>query len=308
MRAYVGVTDDQWFELLASTPNLDEVNFWQPSGSRGFHAIQPGEPFLFKLHAPNNFIVGGGFFAHATLLPVSLAWDCFGISNGVKTLNEMRSRIEHYRRAGTNAREDYTIGCLLLEQPFFFPRRDWIPVPSDWRPNIVQGRTYDLAAEPGKSLWLEVQARLAGRPTRLELPAVASPVEFGAPQVIRPRLGQGSFRVLVTDAYQRKCAMTGEKTLPVLEAAHIQGVAAGGTHSVSNGLLLRADLHTLFDRGYVTVTTDYRIEVSRRIREEFSNGRHYYALEGQQILQPEVEEFVPAKKALEWHHEHVFRG
>lgn len=308
VEAFVGVTDQEWFALLAAQPGLEEVNFWQPSGSRGFRALQPGEPFLFKLHAPNNFIVGGGFFAHATLLPVSLAWESFGIANGARTLMEMRTRVEKYRRAPENPVDDYTVGCILLEQPFFFSREEWIPVPSDWKPNIVQGRGYDLVEEPGKTLWLEVQARLAGRRVAEELPLIAESVQFGAPAVVRPRLGQGSFRVIVTDAYQRRCSMTGEKTLPVLEAAHIRGVAVGGSHSVSNGLLLRADLHTLFDRGYVTVTPDCRVEVSRRIREEFSNGRAYYALHGHGIERPVRDEFAPAVSALQWHNENVFRG
>ena len=47
--------------------------------------------------------------------------------------------------------------------------------------------------------------------------------------------------------------MTQERTLPVLEAAHINAYAHGGPHQLSNGLLLRSDLHTLFDRGYITV-------------------------------------------------------
>ena len=54
-----------------------------------------------------------------------------------------------------------------------------------------------------------------------------------------------------------------------------------------NGLLLRRDIHSLFDAGYVTVTPDFRFEVSRRIKEEFENGRHYYALHGQMINAPE---------------------
>jgi putative restriction endonuclease len=85
-------------------------------------------------------------------------------------------------------------------------------------------------------------------------------------EVIRPRLGQGAFRVLVTDAYQRRCAVTGERTLPVLESAHIKPYARSGPHSNNNGLLLRSDLHKLFDLGYITVTGDMRIEVSKRIK------------------------------------------
>lgn len=103
MQAYVGVTDEEWFKPLASRPGLEEANFWQPSGSRGFKALQPGEPFLFKLHSPNNFIVGGGFFAHSTLLPVSLAWESFGIANGAATLNDGEEEQSRKRGGGASA-------------------------------------------------------------------------------------------------------------------------------------------------------------------------------------------------------------
>jgi putative restriction endonuclease len=92
---------------------------------------------------------------------------------------------------------------------------------------------------------------------------------------VQPRLGQGAFRLLVTDAYQRRCAVTGERTLPVLDAAHTRPYAELGPHRLENGILLRKDLHALFDAGRVTVTPSLELRVSRRIREEFENGRDY---------------------------------
>ena len=83
MKSYVGVTDFDWFELLGRQHDLDEVNFWPPGGSRQFKALSAGNLFLFKLHSPRDFIVGGGIFAHSSLLPLSLAWSSFGIANGV---------------------------------------------------------------------------------------------------------------------------------------------------------------------------------------------------------------------------------
>lgn len=65
--------------------------------------------------------------------------------------------------------------------------------------------------------------------------------------------------------------------MPVLNAAHIKPYAEDGPHEVRNGLLLREDLHTLFDRGYMTITKDYRVEVSKRIKEDYGNGKEYYA-------------------------------
>ena len=73
VKLVIAVTDGDWFEHLRRWPNLPEVNFWAPSGAE-FRALQPGELFLFKLHAPRNFIVGDGVFAHANVLPCSLAW------------------------------------------------------------------------------------------------------------------------------------------------------------------------------------------------------------------------------------------
>jgi putative restriction endonuclease len=99
-----------------------------------------------------------------------------------------------------------------------------------------------------------------------------------------------------------------EKTLPALEAAHIRPYGDGGAHEARNGLLLRRDIHSLFDAGYVTVTPDLRFEVSRRIREEFENGKHYYALQGQKIELPVRAGQRPDRNFLTWHNENCFRG
>ena len=136
MKSFVGVTDNNWFDFLSSIPDIDEVNFWQPSGTFVFRALSPGEPFLFKLHSPLDYIVGGGFFAHSTTLPLTLAWDAFGNKNGASSFAGMKALIEKHRRSGPSA-VDYQIGCILLEQPFFLNREDWIPAPKDWKPNLT---------------------------------------------------------------------------------------------------------------------------------------------------------------------------
>ena len=303
MDAFVSVTDYDWYQSLIAQPGIDEVNFWKPGGQQGFSALPPGAPFLFKLHAPRNVVVGGGFYAHFTRLPISMAWEAFGPKNGAASLSELRARVERFRRIDSS-HDDYSIGCILLEQPFFFEQRDWIPAPSDWHPNIVQGKRYDLTAGVGRQLWDEVQSRLVARgPSRIAEPDLP---RYGSPVEVLPRLGQGSFRVVVTDAYERRCAITGERTLPALDAAHIKPYSAAGENRVSNGLLLRSDLHRLFDRGYLTVTPDLKVRVSRRIREEFENGRHYYAMDGSTLRVPNRREYQPESQALDWHSQMVF--
>lgn len=308
MRAYVGITDWDWFQFLRARPDIAEVNFWQPSGRHAFRALSLGEPFLFKLHAPRNFIVGGGFFAHFSLLPVSLAWRTFGEVNGAESFFEMRRRIEKYRRIAPQPFEDYVIGCIVLEEPFFLPRVRWIPAPADFSPNIVSGKGYDLASAEARELWeLVLEARAPGSERVAERATGVPGSMFGDPTLVTPRMGQGAFRVMVTDAYGRRCAVTGEKALPTLEAAHIRPVSAGGVHRLDNGLLLRSDVHALFDAGYVSVTPKYAIRVSRRLKEDFDNGEPYYPFDGRTISLPDRSAVRPAAEFLEWHAETVFR-
>ena len=79
-----------------------------------------------------------------------------------------------------------------------------------------------------------------------------------------------------------------------------------GAHDVTNGLLLRSDIHRLFDRGYVTVTPEYRFRVSGRLRDDYANGQAYYALQDRPIAVPANAGWRPSREALAWHGEQRF--
>ena len=305
MDLWVAVTDGNWFRFLRER-QPDEVNFWQPSAGRQSKKLTPGDLFLFKLHSPEDYVVGGGFFVRYTVLPCSLAWEAFGEKNGVSNVIEFQSRIQHYRQKSGAIPPDPEIGCNVLAEPFFLTKESWIPVPPDWKPNIVQGKTYNTDTETGASLWRELQERLARQiPENWSEDSAVAP-QYGSEYLARARLGQGAFRVLVTEAYHRRCAITGERTLPVLQASHIKPYAKSGPNRVQNGLLLRSDVHILFDKGLVTVTPEMRVEVSKRIKEEYENGREYYAYHGRSLTGPDSVSEYPKKEFLSWHNENVF--
>jgi putative restriction endonuclease len=97
--------------------------------------------------------------------------------------------------------------------------------------------------------------------------------------------------------------------LPVLEAAHIKPYAVSGPSYISNGLLLRSDLHKLFDSGYITITTGYKVEVSSKIKLEFENGKEYYRHQGQNLVAlPEKRENMPNPDYIDWHNSNIFKG
>jgi len=325
MRGYVANTDFDWFaHLRAIRPPIDEVNFWRPGSGTSFGALAPGEPFFFKLKAPHNAIGGFGYFAHFSRLPVSIAWEVYGEANGAWSYREIRERLVRIRsrfNRETDPKQDFWIGCILVNQPVFFGDREWVRVPEDFKGPTVQGKAYELSTGEGERIWMECLARAAGRPGWVapypvspDMPRVDRIADrpitagYGAPSTFRPRLGQRSFRVVVLDSYERRCSITNEKTLPALEAAHIRDYRDVQQHSITNGILFRADIHKLFDSGYVTVTPDYHFEVSRRIKEEFENGRDYYALHGSLIRLPHDAADRPSAESLIWHNEQRYLG
>ena len=85
-----------------------------------------------------------------------------------------------------------------------------------------------------------------------------------------------------------------------------QAVRSPASNHVQNGLLLTKEFHALFDAGYVSVTPDYEVRVSARLREDWENGHRYYPFDRQKLLSLLGEEARPSPEALEWHRERVF--
>jgi putative restriction endonuclease len=328
VQGWIATTDAGWYRTLlaeqqgrraarvaAGTGDADEdVNFWQPSGRRPM-SLPEGAPFVFKLKAPHRKICGFGLFVRFLPLPDWLAWDTFGRRNGVADLAELRARIQQIRaRNRIDAAAD--IGCNLVAQAVFFGPDAWVDPPADWADNIVTGKTYDLTVGEGRRVWRDCLAALGGEgvdslrrtPAReVDAPLWAGP-RFGADRVVTPRRGQAIFRAEVLHEYGRACALTGDHTLPVLDAAHVKPYEVGGEHALTNGLTLRTDVHRLFDRGYVTFDAEHKLVVSRRLAEEFANGRAYYALQGTRLAAPRSGEQGRPTAALAWHREHRFVG
>jgi putative restriction endonuclease len=202
-----------------------------------------------------------------------------------------------------------SIGCVAVTECVFFERGAWVDVPSTFKPQNLSGSVIDLEHGEGQQLWAACLERAAVHALVPEwVPSAFERQRHGEPQVITPRLGQGSFRLAVMEAYGGGCAVTGEHSMPALEAAHIRPYSEGGGHELPNGLVLRRDIHRLFDLGYVSIRPAGQFIVSPRLRTEFSNGHSYYALEGQQVHLPRRPEAAPDGALLAWHSETVFQS
>jgi len=312
MTGTIAITDYGWYEFLLAQRDLDEVNFWTPSSHFAFKG-QPGGPFFFKLKAEHRHaICGFAYFARYAALPDWLAWDSFEAKNGVPSLEALRERIGglrdsiQYRSTGpTNE-----IGCILLSQPVFFQRNAWAEGPTDWSRHNLRYKYYDIHSGEGLRIWNECKLRVTAQqstPFIGQATGVKENVErYGTPILVHPRLGQGIFRSAVMQAYSRACAVTHEHSLPALEASHIKPYGESGPREVSNGILLRADIHKLFDKGYITITPQYKIEVSPRLKLDYDNGRTYYPLQGNRSALPESQTDIPKEDYLRWHNTNVY--
>ncbi|MGW5880296.1 HNH endonuclease [Nocardiopsis terrae] len=315
----MGVTDRAWAEFLAQRPHLKEINFWRPSSDKAFKRIGLGDLFLFKTRYPHNRIVGGAVFSGFTQAPLSEAWAAFGEGNGRSSLEELREALNRYRVKEGNPAirvdEDPPIGCVMLRDPVFFEEATFAP-PADFASNLVQGKGYDDISDPAHAGYftpIAEQVLAGGEDVPLEEGSENSETwahhgpTRGPFRPVRQRLGQEAFKLKLLDAYQGRCAVTGGDVRPTLEAAHIHPVADGGLHRLDNGLLLRADVHKLFDSGYLTITPKLTVQVSPGLYKHSPAADEYTSLAGRSISVPQRRADRPHREALAWHAERVFK-
>jgi len=114
MKMYVGITDYDCYTRLKAN-KCDEVSFWTP-GTTNFRALEENDMFLFKLHSPRDYIVGGGFFVRFSMLPTYLAWSSFGIKTGTTSLKDT----EIYLSSQVSITPSPKVLCLTRNPTRFF--------------------------------------------------------------------------------------------------------------------------------------------------------------------------------------------
>ncbi len=302
---YIGITEQEWYENLKDT-DFNEINFWKLAGNFNFKALDQGDMFLFKLHSPNNYIVGGGFFELYDILPSFTVWDIFKEKNGVKSLMELEQKAAVYSSLAVSDNKLKNLGCIVLSKPFFLQESDWIPIPEDWNINIGHGKLYNTFKGMGKELFMQLEEKINMMEDKGTKKSKI-PSGFSVKNKNNPPEGEGAFKIRITESYHKSCAITGYKVLPALEAGYIKPLNSGGTNNLDNGIFLRKDLYTLFNMGYITIDDNYEIHISCRLKEDFSGGNAYYKYNGKTLrVLPDKFFELPNKSNLRWHMENVF--
>lgn len=117
--------------------------------------------------------------------------------------------------------------------------------------------------------------------------------------VVTRRRGQAKFRASLLEAYDARCCITGCDLKDVLEAAHITPYLGENSNHVQNGLLLRSDIHTLFDLGLLAINDCYEVILARQV----ILSPQYETLLGHKVSLPQRLAWRPSHDALQIHRE-----
>jgi len=140
------------------------------------------------------------------------------------------------------------------------------------------------------------QERLASANQSFDASSIVDARERVLAQIVRRR-GQREFRENLLAAYDRRCAVTACDAVDALEAAHIVPYKGPATNDVSNGLLLRADIHTLFDLGLIAVEPEgMTVVLSPKL-----GGNAYRELRSRKLRMPRDSSKRPSPEALQRH-------
>lgn len=293
----LAITDLRWHAQMLAEQPVGPVNFWTPTPWKV--NLTEGARFGFMLKAPVRRIGGFGHFVRYEECTVNDAWRRWGPANGVKTKQELASRITEFakKRSVFALPDDPVIGCIVLSDCVFLEASDQLA------PEAI-GLSFPAPIVKWKRFQTELQLPLeTGLPSRsVAFELVEAPDEDWESTRRRKRLAQPLFRRDVLAVYGWKCAVTESDYSDVLEAAHIQPFRSLASHHPQNGIALRRDIHRLFDRGLLTFENDGTLVLSQQLK-----GTSYEPLSGSKARFPLASSHRPSEHALAFHRVEIFR-
>lgn len=129
--------------------------------------------------------------------------------------------------------------------------------------------------------------------------------------VIRQRVNQNFFRSTILSSYNLKCCITGLSISEFLVASHIIPWKQDENNRLNphNGLCLNSIHDKAFDQGFITITPDYKIKVSKyfdNFHNDVTVSDFFLKYKNQSIILPH--RFLPSKEFLDWHYHNLFKG
>lgn len=299
MTAVYASTSPRWFSALSElTPRPSRVAFWQPTSGIP-HKIKVGEPWFFVEKGAPRVLGFGRFLGHEGIT-ISGLWDRYGQATGTTSENALLGEITSAKKgkAGTG---DTQIGNVILSD--FTPFSQPVSLPPLDLPKLNRAFQYvpagnsilDLADQ--KPTTLERDLAMAEAEVKREGGFDPTSITDARRKVLASivrRQGQTKFRNELMEAYEGRCAISNCAIPELLEAAHIHPYKGAETNDVRNGILLRTDLHTLFDLGLLAIDTgSWAVLISPRLL-----GSNYEQFSRRKLRRPRDEAQHPSAEEL----------
>ena len=230
--------------------------------------------------------------------PIMQSWYAKSDSSPTSHIPQIDRRLQE-----RTSRNSTTVGSEPRREPFLFDKTSdakWYLTQDGWK-YVIDEIIPKLGSEIEEKYGLS--EKLSQDPTLPDLFAFNESDESGlnyhlVSRIIKQRRGQPDFRRKLLSAYGGVCSVTGSNATEALEAAHITPVAQRGSMAISNGILMRADVHTLFDLGLLTINPDtMRVELSESLRDT-----DYAYLHDKKITLPKLELNSPSSSELSNHY------
>ena len=222
---------------------------------------------------------------------------------GLARIKKRRKLVPLFRCSNQNCLAEFDVPNLIQVQVVWY-RADyeagWVPVEIE----VSADRCRSLAKSPSSQLslrpmnWKKLVELLGEIPKSLVIPLKArDEVIHGGHllRTVRVRVGQDAFRSKLLQHFGANCAFTGPTHLATLEAAHLYSYAEIGTHHSSGGLLLRRDVHRLFDLGLLAIDPNPMLISAAP---ELMSFAEYRRLDGQNL------KIEPSTDTREWLSDH----
>ena len=285
----IAPTDYTWFETLRQNNLNSFVNFWTPTPWK-VKSLSKGSRLYFMLKSPIRKCAGFGNFLDYKEMSMNQAWIEFGRRNGCSSKEELRKKITLYLEKNSKQtlrnKDDYKIGCIILSNCEYWKDEEYLNVEDfsiSFPKEVVKLKYFKNDDLIKSSLSL---------PEKKDFELVFAKKEISE-TLITKREGQAQFKRRMLETYSNRCCISGEETPELLEAAHIQPYINSKSNHSQNGLLLRKDLHTLFDNGLLNISQLYKIRLSPQIK-----SKYYLDFEGKSLSLPLEEINYPSKQAL----------
>lgn len=291
------IVEPSWVENL-NTEEDDVVFLW--ARDRPF-PVKPGEIIAFKLRDHRD-ICGCAIVRRCLREDIDTVWDRYGATAGVNSRIELMGLVTGMRRYDVIGAST-EMGVMVLGQPAFFKPERRPQLPSSWRPSTAISRRFSTDNDEGLGLWRSLAEGGSFAGPRDNSGFSESSIRYGPPIILFPRVGQREFSHNVGEAYGYRCVVTGERA--AVQAAHIKPFAQDGAHKISNGIVLRCDIHRLLDLGYVTISEDFKLIVSNHTKKKYGeiDCIRYH---GKPIRDPLRPTDRPDLEMIRWHHVNVF--